>query len=114
MSIVDSCALSAHELYRPCSPDHLTFETTAELPDLKEIIGQPRAVDAIRFGVGMRAPGYNVFALGPPGIRQQRSKNPSIFSFAPPMACTSPCWFTEPVTARLCLTGRPARSDSRA
>lgn len=34
---------------------------------LAEVIGQDRAVEAVRFGVGIRRPGFNVFAFGPPG-----------------------------------------------
>jgi lon-related putative ATP-dependent protease len=50
-----------------CDPDQFDFETTADLEDLAEIIGQPRAVEAVRFGVGMEREGYNIFALGPEG-----------------------------------------------
>ena len=61
-------ALAAEQLSRPCDPTLFPFETTADLPDLAEVIAQPRAVEAIRFGIGMHAPGYNLFALGPNGI----------------------------------------------
>jgi lon-related putative ATP-dependent protease len=54
-------------VYRPCSIDQFTFQTTAELPELTEIIGQARAVEAVRFGIGIRHEGYNLFVLGPPG-----------------------------------------------
>ncbi len=54
-------------LYRRCDPAGLGFETTAELPDLEEVVGQPRAVAAVEFGIDIRRPGYNIFALGPSG-----------------------------------------------
>ena len=38
----------------------------------------------------------------------QRSKKPSIFSLTPPIAWTSPCWLTEPVTASDCRSGTSA------
>lgn len=60
-------ALSPEQLYKPCDPSQFTFETTAELEDLSEIIGQERAIEAIRFGIGMNRQGYNLFALGPSG-----------------------------------------------
>ena len=60
--------LPASALRRPCSPDQFRFETTAELPELPVAIGQERAVEAIQFGVGMRHEGYNLFAIGPPGL----------------------------------------------
>jgi len=59
--------LSAQQLRQVCDPAQFEFETTAELEDLNEIIGQERAVDAVMFGVGIRREGYNLFALGPSG-----------------------------------------------
>ncbi|MDN0077660.1 ATP-binding protein [Crenobacter sp. SG2303] len=37
------------------------------MEDLTEIIGQVRAIDATRFGVGMRHHGYNIYVMGPHG-----------------------------------------------
>jgi lon-related putative ATP-dependent protease len=51
-----------------CEPGRFAFETTEELEDLTEVIGQARAVEAIRFAMGMPGPGYNIYALGPEGI----------------------------------------------
>jgi lon-related putative ATP-dependent protease len=55
-------------LCRRCDPESFTFDTTAELEDLTEIIGQTRAIKAVQFGIGTRREGYNLFVLGPPGI----------------------------------------------
>ncbi len=55
------------QLYQPTDPNQFTFETTDQIEELTEIIGQPRAVEAVRFGTGMRSAGYNIFALGPSG-----------------------------------------------
>jgi lon-related putative ATP-dependent protease len=54
-------------LYQRCDPTQFTFETTADLEDLTEVIGQERAVEAVRFGIGIRREGFNLFALGPEG-----------------------------------------------
>ncbi len=35
------------------------------------VVGQERAVQALRFGIGMRRHGYNLFAIGPPGVGKQ-------------------------------------------
>lgn len=59
--------LTAEQVYRPCDPAAFDFETTAELEPLSEIIGQPRAADALIFGVGIASRGYNVIAFGLPG-----------------------------------------------
>ena len=60
--------LPPHQLHHPCDPASFSFETTSELNDLTEILGQMRAMDAIRFATGMRHDGYNLFVLGPAGM----------------------------------------------
>ena len=60
--------LPADALCWQCEPERLDFETTADLDDLTEVIGQNRAVEAIRFAMGMPGAGYNIYALGPEGI----------------------------------------------
>ena len=55
------------QLYQITDPDQFKFETTTEVDELTEIIGQPRAVEAVRFATGMQSSGYNIFALGPSG-----------------------------------------------
>ena len=57
----------AEALARRCDPQSLDFETTADLAELGEVVGQPRAVAALEFGIGSGSPGFNVFVLGPPG-----------------------------------------------
>ncbi len=59
--------LPADALYRRTDPDQFKFETTNDLPSITEVVGQPRAVDALHFGIGIRQDGYNIFALGPTG-----------------------------------------------
>jgi lon-related putative ATP-dependent protease len=59
--------LAPERLYRACDTGHFTFETTAELDDLAQGIGQMRAIDAAHFGIGMRHAGYNLYVMGPPG-----------------------------------------------
>jgi lon-related putative ATP-dependent protease len=50
-----------------CDPDQFSFKTTAELEPLSGNLGQERAIEALRFGVGIRHEGYNLFAYGPSG-----------------------------------------------
>ena len=59
--------LAPDQLYHRCDPDKLPFASLDELPDLKGLIGQERAVEAVSFGVSIRRRGYNIFALGPSG-----------------------------------------------
>ena len=60
--------LTAEQLCWRCDPAHFPFTTTSELDDLQEVIGQPRAVEAVRFGINMTRKGYNIFALGSSGM----------------------------------------------
>jgi predicted ATP-dependent protease len=66
--IVNTHPLSPQQLYQACDQAQFHFQTTADLEDMSEIIGQMRAMDAIRFGTGIRHDGYNLFVLGPSGI----------------------------------------------
>lgn len=56
--------LAPEALARHCDPGRFDFQTTAELDDTTDFVGQERAVRAVRLGVGMRAEGFNIFALG--------------------------------------------------
>ncbi|MFZ2161323.1 MAG: ATP-binding protein [Sideroxyarcus sp.] len=60
--------LQPQQLYQACDHAQFHFQTTADLEDMTEIIGQMRAMDAIRFGTGIHHDGYNLFVLGPSGI----------------------------------------------
>ncbi len=59
--------LEASELCALCDRAQLDFNTTAELEPLEGIIGQERALQAIRFGLGMKSFGYNLYVAGTPG-----------------------------------------------
>src|SRR5437764_1497155 len=54
-------------LYRRCNPEDLPFDLCTELADMPGLIGQERAVEAVRFAIRMRRKGYNIFALGARG-----------------------------------------------
>jgi lon-related putative ATP-dependent protease len=56
--------LPARRLCQACKPSQFKFRTTADLEDLTDVVGQERAVEAIRFGIGIQREGYNLFALG--------------------------------------------------
>lgn len=56
-----------HQLRWTLDPKSLPFKTTNELEPLKEIVGQDRAMEAFRFGLGVRKMGYHVFVTGPTG-----------------------------------------------
>lgn len=59
--------LSPADLRWKCDPDILEFDSTEDLKPIEGILGQERALKAIRLGVEMRAPGYNIFICGMSG-----------------------------------------------
>ena len=59
--------LSPETLYHRCTLDFLEFDTTTDLPDRSDFIGQDRAVKALDLGVSIQRQGYNIFALGQSG-----------------------------------------------
>lgn len=50
-----------------CDPSSLGFETSEELETVEELIGQDRALEAIRFGTTINKQGFNLFLLGSHG-----------------------------------------------
>jgi lon-related putative ATP-dependent protease len=60
--------LKSQALKRRCDAAKLRFKTTAELKELPEVLGQGRAVAALKFGVGIQRDGFNLFALGPSAL----------------------------------------------
>ena len=61
------------QLYRVTEIKGLAFATTAELTPLSGLQEQPRAREAVTFGAGMSRSGFNIFAIGPAGLRIQQS-----------------------------------------
>lgn len=59
--------LAPEQLYSHCTFEHLDFQTTDDLEDHTEFIGQERAIQALNLGVTIERQGYNIFALGPSG-----------------------------------------------
>ena len=78
--------LSPEELRRACMVEEMGFASTADLPELTEIIGQERATRAIEFGIDIQCYGYNIFAMGPPGA----GKTTTIMTFLQRKARTQP------------------------
>mgnify|MGYP001350178860 CR=1 FL=1 len=62
----DRFRLTPEKLYTACDPAALGCARSDELADLGEEFAHARAVEALRFGIDIRRPGYNLFALGDP------------------------------------------------
>ncbi len=59
--------LKASQLRWQCDPKILKFKSVNDLRTYEGIIGQPRAIEAIKLGLDVKYPGYNVFITGPVG-----------------------------------------------
>ncbi|MFH1123517.1 MAG: ATP-binding protein [Pseudomonadota bacterium] len=58
--------LPVSDLRAHIDSESLPFENTSSLePPVQKILGQDRASDAIKFGMGMKADGYHIFIAGP-------------------------------------------------
>jgi len=64
----NNLALPLEVLYHACDMSTLTFKTTDDLEESKEIIGQDRALEALNFGVSINHDGYNLFVSGSTGL----------------------------------------------
>jgi predicted ATP-dependent protease len=56
--------LASESLRWTCDPSVFSFKTTAEIPPLKGIVEQERPTRAIRFGLDITSPGYNIYVSG--------------------------------------------------
>jgi predicted ATP-dependent protease len=63
----DCRLIPVDKLHWKCDPDLLGFETTADLPDFKDAIGQKRALRSIEFGLGVDGSGFNLYVSGETG-----------------------------------------------
>lgn len=62
--------IGADRVRRRCVPADLGFSTTKEALLLEGVVGQQRAIDALRFGARMEGEGFNLFVLGTPGSQR--------------------------------------------
>ena len=62
--ITQPAELAADKLRWRCDPARIPYETTAQAEPLAGPLGQARALRALRMGVELAAPGYNVFVCG--------------------------------------------------
>jgi lon-related putative ATP-dependent protease len=68
--------LPVEKLRKECDPNFMQCESTHDLAPLSEIIGQERAVRALKFGLGIKDHGFNMYVAGYPGTgRKTAVKN---------------------------------------
>jgi lon-related putative ATP-dependent protease len=78
--------LYPEDVCRRTAADRWTFDTTEDLAPITEMTGQERAAEALRFGLGIRRKGYNLFVLGARGT----GKHTAVFEALERRAHTEP------------------------
>jgi lon-related putative ATP-dependent protease len=63
----DRLELRPEQLRRRLDPGKLGFESTADVEPLVGTVGQPRALDALEYGLAVETQGFNLFVSGPAG-----------------------------------------------
>lgn len=56
--------LKPEDLKWTCDPDVFEVDSTTEIKPIDGIVGQERAIKALKLGVELKSPGYNVFVCG--------------------------------------------------
>jgi predicted ATP-dependent protease len=78
--------LSSGELRNACDPKQLKCKSSAEIGSQGTIIGQERAVRAMRFGLDIQDRGFNIFVAGLPGT----GRTTAVERFLEEIAITKP------------------------
>ena len=64
MNLNESLKLEPEQLRWLCPEDIFQFKSSAEVAPLEKIVGQTRAIEAIKLGAELKAKGYNIFVTG--------------------------------------------------
>jgi lon-related putative ATP-dependent protease len=67
--------LAADALRRTFDATGFSFVTTEDLPPVDGILGQPRAVEALQFGLEIRDPTFHIYVAGEPGTGRTKAVN---------------------------------------
>ncbi len=60
--------VASEALYHTCDLSKVKFNSTDDLEVITEHLGQSRAMEALKFGIGIQYEGYNLYVLGSPGL----------------------------------------------
>ena len=80
--------LPAEDLRWYCTQEHIPAETTEEVDPIEGIIGQDRALKALKLGVELFSPGYNIFVCGLSGTGKATTIK-TILEHIQPQRCES-------------------------
>lgn len=74
--------LTLSQIYRACDPTELGCESSEEIQPIDTIIGQARAVRALRFGLDIQNLGFNIYVSGIPGSGRTTATERYLHEFA--------------------------------
>lgn len=72
-----SYEVPVEKLRKICDPRTINCDTSEELQAARAIIGQERATRSLRFGLGIKASGFNIYVAGRPGT----GRTPAVTQF---------------------------------
>lgn len=78
--------LKPDELRWYCNPDVFEFESTTKVKPIEGVVGQERALKALKLGVDMESPGYNIFVTGLSGTGKMYTIKSMLESISPECA----------------------------
>ncbi|MFW6150151.1 MAG: AAA family ATPase [Chloroflexota bacterium] len=74
--------LNAEDVRWTCDPALFDCKSTEDLPSVDRIIGQDRALSALRFGLNIRKSDFNIFVSGPSGTGKTTATKSFVESLA--------------------------------
>ncbi|MCH9673460.1 MAG: AAA family ATPase [Gammaproteobacteria bacterium] len=84
MTVEEQTTLAPSALRWACPQEALEFTSTAEVDPIAGIVGQPLALEALRFGLETRAPGQNVYVRGLTGTGRMSMLERLLSDMEPP------------------------------
>lgn len=75
--------LKPEELKWTCDPEVFDFESTTSVKPIEGIVGQQRAIKALKLGVDLRSQGYNIFVTGLSGTGKFTTIKTTLESISP-------------------------------
>lgn len=63
-SLKQATSVEVHNLRKVVDPSVFEFDTTEEVPELTNVIGQERGMSVMRFGLEVKKKGYNLYVAG--------------------------------------------------
>lgn len=75
--------LKPEELRWYCDPDIFEFDSTTKVKPIEGVVGQERAIKALKLGVDMESTGYNIFVTGLSGTGKMYTIKSMLESISP-------------------------------